>query len=555
MSRPAYSAGQERVSEQQRARYFVLTAAVALTALIWGISLAVYNGYPEFAWFFVFPIAVSVLSPLYVRRSGRALLAEHLLLISTLSCVLGLGLYTGGRATGTLFFSVFIPALAAVMTGWRTGALYGLVSFVVLTAIFLINLFELSVPVTLSTDYSVKDVLINGPFAVIAITVLACGVNIRLEATRRALAEHQQNRILGRLTGSVAHDFNNVLAVIYGNLELLTDTEDSRERAELLADIRTAAHSGSQLVRTLQALSQVRPSQTRLVTLGQQLGSTISALRRTVGKRAIEIEFEDRSAGARVRVDPALFESAIFHLCLNARDALPAGGLIRVNAARDGDDRVTVTVQDNGRGMGREVALQARDPFFSTKAGGEAAGLGLPMVDAFVKDLGGTLQIRSAPDQGTSVTLRLPRDQSEPAGSGGKEPGIPAGGKILVVEDEPALRKVVSQMLEALGYSVQVAGDAAQAQRILTTGPQFDLVLTDWLMPGEMDGLMLARWIRNKYPHMKILIATGYSDAVEDATQSAEFPVLFKPYSRAELKLRIDEARAPGTGSRSRAST
>ena len=535
----SYFGTASQIIDRQRARYVLLSVIAMLAVIGFGSIRFIALGQLDLLWFLLLPTAACLVAPGYVRRGGRALVAEHLLLSSALAGVLGMAIYTGGASAGGLIWAVFLPALATIMSGRRAGIVYAAISFVCLLGILVIHRDGIA-PKPLSASYALDDLLVKAPFGLIAVTALAVAVEHRLVAIREALSQHQQTRLLGKLTGSVAHDFNNLLSVIVGNLDLLEeDVADRPESRKLTREIRSAALSGSELVHGLQSLARQQRTEPQLTALGPRLRDSLALIDRTVSKQGIAIELDDTTGGALANIDPALFDSAILNLCVNARDAMPEGGEIRLRASCPTPDTLRVEVEDSGRGMSADVLRRAAEPFFSTK-GGEGSGLGLPMVRAFAEDAGGRFRLSSTPGVGTRVSLDLPVHAGL-APVPAEEAAAPRGrGSILIVDDEPALRQVLSRLLESLGYQVSAACDAREAREILASGVRFGLVLTDWVMPGDTDGYQLARWITQEYPEQKVLIATGASTEAP-ARSEPGFPVIGKPYTREELGRRVME--------------
>ncbi|MEQ8484475.1 MAG: ATP-binding protein [Pseudomonadales bacterium] len=360
----------------------------------------------------------------------------------------------------------------------------------------------------------------------------------------------QRLEAVGQLTGGVAHDFNNLLTVIIGNADLLVDQLGSeprlREQAEL---VRDAALRGGDLTQRLLAFSRRQQLEASAVDVNALIGDMVPLLNRTLGE-PVHVVTELAADLWPAWVDAGQLENAVMNLCLNARDAMPRGGTLTLrtepfSAASQAHpelapgDYVRLTVADTGTGMEDEVARQAFEPFFTTKDVGKGSGLGLSMVYGFAKQSRGHVEIDSAPDQGTTVTLFLPRAAAQSAPVA--HPDAPADtaaedATVLVVEDDELVRAFALRQLQRLGYRVIGAADAAEALALLKrTGP-IDLLFTDVVMPGGQSGLDLANAVRAAYPDLPVLLTSGYSD---DALGGGELPtgmhLLPKPYRQQTL--------------------
>ncbi|MES2291458.1 MAG: PAS domain-containing protein [Pseudomonadota bacterium] len=374
-----------------------------------------------------------------------------------------------------------------------------------------------------------------------------------LETARDALRQSQKMEAMGQLTGGVAHDFNNLLTPILGSLELLQRRPGLTEREARLIDAGLqSADRARILVQRLLAFARRQPLQSGAVDLATLVGDMADLLASTSGPQ-IKVETAIAQGLPPVMADANQLEMALLNLCVNARDAMPDGGVITIAARTgpcDGDTpaasvdpaggTVCLSVADTGIGMDAETVQRAVEPFYSTKGIGKGTGLGLSMVHGLVSQLGGVLDIDSTPGQGTTITLSLPVSATPVVASEPVEPPVerPAGGRILVVDDEPLVRMSTVDLLEALGFQAEEAGDATEAQGIIARSERFDLVITDHLMPG-MSGADLAAWIRAEQPEVPILIASGYAD-LEGIP--AAFPRLTKPFREQELAVAIASA-------------
>jgi PAS domain S-box-containing protein len=386
-----------------------------------------------------------------------------------------------------------------------------------------------------------------------------------LEQTQRALFQAQKMEALGKLTGGVAHDFNNVLQVLRGNLELL-ENRHGRDvwSAERLGNAIDAVDRGAKLASQLLAFGRQQPLAPVVVNPARQLHAMDDLLRRALGET---IEIESIVAGGlwNTMVDPHQLENAILNLAINARDAMPDGGKLTLefaNATLD-DEYVTslpdvsagqyvmLAITDTGTGMSRGVMERAFDPFFSTKVEGRGTGLGLSMVYGFVKQSGGHIRLYSEIGEGTTVRIYLPRStgtavESEPR----TVPGLKHGSEtILVVEDDPQVQSTVVELLAGLGYAVLKANDAEQALTVVASGVHIDLLFTDVVMPGPLRSPEMARQAVQMLPRLKVLFTSGYTQnaIVHGGRLDPGVELLSKPYSRQQLALKVRQVLA-GSG-------
>ena len=345
------------------------------------------------------------------------------------------------------------------------------------------------------------------------------------------LRQSQKMEAIGQLTAGVAHDFNNLLTVVTGNLEMLESRLDNSEQRELLQEAQDAAGDGAKLTAQLLAFGRRQPLNPKPVDVGALVLGFDDLLRRTLGE-SIELDTVAATAPLRSVVDGPQLQNALLNLAINARDAMPGGGRLslEVSEARlDADYAkiypearagryVLIAVTDNGSGMSEDVRKRAFEPFFTTKPAGVGTGLGLSMVYGFVKQSGGNVQIESEAGQGTAIRIFLP--MAEPpvrktaAGrSAQTADGMPEGSEsILVVEDDARVRKVTVARLRSLGYQVIVADNAADGLDALGRHPEIELVFTDIVMPGGMNGDALAKAARTARPDIKVLFTSGYAE-------------------------------------------
>jgi PAS domain S-box-containing protein len=387
---------------------------------------------------------------------------------------------------------------------------------------------------------------------------------VRGERARAAAEEQlrasQRLDVVGKLTGGVAHDFNNILMVIMANVDAVLDVPDvAPETRQSIERIGGAAERATQLTRQLLAFSRKQTLRPEKTNLNDLLVATGSLLRRTLGEH-IEINSVLAEDLWETNTDRAQVEAAVINLCINARDAMPDGGrlLIRTrNVTLDEDyaalnpearpgDYVALSVTDTGTGMAPQVQSRAFEPFFTTKEVGKGTGLGLSMVYGFVKQSKGHVAIYSELGHGTVVTLYLPRaDQQDAENTMTQDLHVPRGTeRVLVVEDEGQVRAIVAGQLSNLGYTVIEASNGEAALDELNAGPAFDLLLTDVIMPGAVNGKALASEAAKLYPGMRILFMSGYSDDAL-STMGVLNPgvsLLTKPFRKADLAIAVRHA-------------
>lgn len=353
----------------------------------------------------------------------------------------------------------------------------------------------------------------------------------RLEQVQRQLAESQKMDALGQLTGGVAHDFNNLLMIISGNLHKIRMEIASERGLRALSAIETASQRAASLTSQLLTFARRQSVNPQSIEITKRIMSIREVLTSALGSMiALHIDIEPNAWS--VFVDPAEFETALINLAINARDAMPKGGSLTVSARNEPEgDRVIIRVEDTGVGIPEDVLGKVFDPFFTTKPVGKGTGLGLSQVHGFAHQAGGTIDIESRLGEGTAVCIRLPRGamtEKPEAESTRKQ----ASATVLLVEDNPAVADASAVLLEQLGYTVRWVSDAETAlEEIEANG--VDLVFSDIIMPGKMDGLKLARAIRERNPELPILLTTGYSEGA--SAVRADFPVLRKPYQLHEL--------------------
>lgn len=369
-----------------------------------------------------------------------------------------------------------------------------------------------------------------------------------MEKLQLKLAQSQKLDALGQLTGGVAHDFNNLLMVITGSVNALKKIAESDPKAlRAVRAIETASQRGAALTSQLLTFARRQSVNPQTIDVRECISSMREVLDTGLGS-AIKLHIEPDDHVWPIIVDPTEFETALVNLVINARDAMPQGGEVTVQASNvfvdDGvrkGDYVSIKVTDTGIGIPEDILAKIFDPFFTTKPIGKGTGLGLSQVHGFAHQADGTVAVDSEMGKGTSFTICLPRS-SAIRKRRSEEISASGAGTVLLVEDNPDVAIASTGLLEQLGYSVRWASDVdAALKEIATDG--IDLVLSDIVMPGKMDGLALARALKQNHPRLPILLATGYSEAAQNA--AAEFPILRKPYQIHELNEALSRLAAP----------
>ena len=368
----------------------------------------------------------------------------------------------------------------------------------------------------------------------------------RLEERLRAA---QKLEAVGQLTGGVAHDFNNLLQIVLSGLTLIERTADPARRNKVLDSVRRAAQRGGELTKRLLTIARRQSLNPEPIDLGAWLRDGAAELLARTLRGDIKVEVQVPSGLPPVEVDAAELELAVLNLAVNARDAMPGGGtltlsagLIEVDEITDPDELcgrfVRLAVIDTGVGMGADVQAKVFEPFFTTKEVGKGTGLGLAQVYGFARQSGGGVRLRSAPGQGTTVSLLLPIAQTQVAPRVADEDGADAQavvrGSILVCEDDDDVAALVVDMLSQLGHAPTRVTTAAAALGALADGRRVDLLFTDVMMPGGMDGLALAREAMRRRPGLPVLLTTGYTGGGPGA-EPIGVPVLRKPYHIDDL--------------------
>jgi len=372
-------------------------------------------------------------------------------------------------------------------------------------------------------------------------------------ASEQALARTARIDAIGQMTGGISHDFSNILTVVMGNLEMLDARMTDEDGKEMLSDALEAAELGAELTAGLSAFARKSATHCDTIDVNAAVEAGLALIRRTFDPH-YEIVVELENPLPAVLADTTQLQSALINIALNARDAMPDGGKLIVRSETlDIDDTymaqeldvaegsyVRVSVTDTGRGMGPDTQQRVFEPFFTTKPVGHGTGLGLAMVYGFVRQCGGHVAVYSEIGLGTTIALYFPVLDAVPTQKArvrnASARRAAQGQTVLVVEDNPQIRRLTTARLRDLGYHVQEAVSGDDAANLLQQEHQIDAVFTDLVMPGELDGLALARHIVASYPNIRILLTSGYAtDIVARETDDIDHHILRKPYRQSEL--------------------
>ena len=394
-------------------------------------------------------------------------------------------------------------------------------------------------------------------------TTLETQVVERTEALRlneEALRQSQKMEAVGQLTGGVAHDFNNILQIIIGNLDTLQRNlpHDAGRQLRAAANAMKGARRAAALTQRLLAFSRRQPLDPKPTDINALVGTLADLMQRTLGE-AIAVEVVTGAGLWGVEVDPNELESAILNLAVNARDAMPEGGKLTLETCNASIDEayanthpevlpgqyVVICVSDTGTGMDSGTLAHAFEPFFTTKAVGKGTGLGLSQVYGFVKQSGGHVKIYSEVGEGTTVKIYLPRHTGEGGAGGDMEADhLPKGGSqetVLVLEDDDDVRTYSVESLRELGYRVLEAHDGPSALRLLERQPRVDLLFTDVVLPGGLTGAQVAAQARELRPQLKVLFTTGYARnaIIHHGRLDKGVELITKPFSLADLAAKV----------------
>lgn len=365
---------------------------------------------------------------------------------------------------------------------------------------------------------------------------------------------------LGELTGGVAHDFGNLLQVVTSGAALLKRSSlPEAKRAEILEGMIQAGRSARELTGRLLAFARKQTLRPEVIDVGMRLAGMSGLLRQTLGS-GIRVETDLASDLWPVCVDPGQLEAALLNLAVNARDAMPNGGTLTIQARnvaleataeRADGEYLCVAVKDTGGGIPPHILSRVLEPFFTTKGPGRGTGLGLPQVHGFARQSGGDLRIESEPGLGTAVFVHLPRASTalggaEVGSASGKdeEPDVlqGIGRTVMVIDDNPDVAAFACGLLEELGYATRRAGGAAEALAMLAEGKAVDAVFSDVVMPGGADGIELAATLRCSFPGVAVVLATGYSERLARGGAPKDVETLLKPYHADELAAALGRA-------------
>lgn len=374
------------------------------------------------------------------------------------------------------------------------------------------------------------------------------------------LRRSQKMDAIGQLTGGIAHDFNNLLGIIIGNLDLVQGKLDPEDKNfQRIERSIKAAERGANLTGRLLRFSRQSPEENETVNVNETLLELRELVQRSITSE-VEIELLLDETISPARINKSDFEDALINLSINARDAMPNGGVLTIETKTSRVDQysnptvqqvpigdyIEIAVSDNGSGMSKEVIDHIFEPFFTTKTEGKGTGLGMAMVYGFVKRSNGAISIYSELGVGTTIKLYLPLAGDDGLGSTRKDDGTRSrkirGGNesILIVDDERELAEVAQTILTELGYSTVVAYDGSQALEKLSSGQHFDLLLTDVIMPGT-NGYELANRAAEMRPDLKILLTSGYTGntSMKNLDTGKKYPLLRKPYSNRDVALQV----------------
>lgn len=397
---------------------------------------------------------------------------------------------------------------------------------------------------------------------IVGVTGTAQDITERL-AIQERLAQSQKIEAIGNLTGGMAHDFNNMLGIIMGNLDLLKVLlPHGSEEMELCDEALDGSERCADLIRRLLAFARRQPLAPERLDVNAMVDGIVKLLRRTLGEDIV-VTLNAEADLWPVVADSAQLQAALINLANNARDAMPRGGRLEIatrsvtiagSGTVDAADLVpgsyiVIGISDTGEGIPKDVIGRIFEPFFTTKALGSGTGLGLPMVYGYAKQSGGHISVYSEPGKGTVFNLYLPADPSALVVPVGASADAPVGGheSILVVEDQRKLQELVMHQLASLGYRVCSANDAAEALALLATGESVDLLFTDVVMPGTMDGIELAKHATAMRPGLRVLLTSGFPGNGNHGGLSGDlgFPLMSKPHTREQLAQAVRDALAP----------
>lgn len=407
--------------------------------------------------------------------------------------------------------------------------------------------------------FSCRPTLDNG--VVVGAVVSFLDITQQLELEKR-LRQSQKMDAIGRITGGVAHDFNNLLTVIMGNLQLLKRRllNDGRtEDAQLIDKVVGSAKNGAELNNRLLSFSREQALLSKPENINEVIGEMAHFLSQALEEN-IELKLDLCPERSTVNFDRTQFENVLINLCVNAKDAMPEGGIVKIQTQRESQpdnlensslgmskDYIQITITDNGVGIAADIQDKIFDPFFTTKAMGEGSGFGLSTAFGFLHQSGGTIKVNSRQGEWTTFTIRLPIIESSAETAWKEKPLAVTNsrfeGTILVVEDDQGVREIAEQMLRDSGYAVIVAVDADDGLEKFHLTSKIDLVFSDIKMPGKMNGIDLAKRILASSPATPVLLATGYAEKTikEEIEQEDKVSFIAKPYDTETLPSLINQ--------------
>jgi signal transduction histidine kinase/CheY-like chemotaxis protein len=451
---------------------------------------------------------------------------------------------------------IFDVALSGVLNaarfdlGWYAGRAYGLLAASFVLLVLLLETRALYVRLARALEFEREAAELRAADLKALNQMLEARVAERTKALEAEIAEReraqavareaQKLEAIGRLAGGVAHDFNNLLTIIQAHAEFIGDAATREQERESARAIDHAVERGARLIRQLMVFSRRQALKPEVIDLRARAHDMGDLLGRSLrGDIRMVVELADDLWP--VECDPGELELALMNLCVNARDAMPDGGLVRLigrnldgvrdnGVALDGP-YVALTVADTGTGIAPEHLARVFEPFFTTKEVGKGTGLGLSQVYGFAQQAGGGTTIASTPGEGTAVTIYLPRAKAAAVATAAEGPAtrLRGAGAVLLVEDDEAVALVASKMLSLLGYQAHHVRDARTALSVLLGGARFVLLFSDIVMPGGMTGIDLARKVRQHFPRLPILLATGATHAAADVVREG-FAFIAKPY-------------------------
>ncbi len=376
------------------------------------------------------------------------------------------------------------------------------------------------------------------------------------ERTERLLRQSQKMEAVGQLTGGIAHDFNNLLMVITGGLSILDRKPPQDLHQRLLDGMRQAADRGAALTRQLLAFSRQKELHPKPIAIPRHVDGMRALLDGSLGGDVTVKTVFDPDLWP-VRADAGEFEIALLNLCVNARDAMPKGGTITIGAQNRSSfhdfeltgDFVEISITDTGEGMDADTLARCLEPFYTTKDIGKGTGLGLAQVYGFARGSGGSVQIESKVHEGTRVLLLLPRSEVPAAADppeadfrGGDHPRRTTASVVLLVEDDVAVAALTTDMLQELGYHVVRVASAREGLNVLAEANRFEVVVSDVMMPGGMNGTTFVRELRHRGVDLPVVLVSGYAEAVKRGPDNAGVPLLAKPYGLHDLAQALNSA-------------